>query len=480
MGECEEMIMPQCNRLALAAATLGAAFLPACSSSGLKSTPCTSTAQCPAGQVCEQDACVPFTGTSGSGGGSSTSGGSTGHGGGGSSTGGGCCSSACCSEQATASSTSKSGGITCPDGTYCYGSWYCALVPAGGCTEADPCNGASGVYDCGSGTASGTGTGSGSSSGSGSGSGGGTGTPTGTVGPQGGSLSNLVFAVVGDTRPQEEGDTAAYPTQDITWIFQNMVASSPRPAFVVATGDYAFCSGSDCAAQTANYLTAAQQYYPTDGQVFLTMGNHECNGDTASNCASDNYYDVSAPTPNYTNFFSMLNTFGINSTSQPTLATGNPYYSFTVSSSDSTNPWTAKFVIIAANAWDSGQSSWLTSTMQQDTTYTFVVRHESYQDDGEASSDQPGDEGASDQIIDQYPYTMLLVGHTHEYSQSTSGNGQVELIVGNGGAETSGPPGYVICSQQSNGNVSCQPYAAAATASTNGSAVIVNAAGQLQ
>ena len=283
---------------------------------------------------------------------------------------------------------------------------------------------------------------------------------------------------MGDTRPQNEGDTADYPTAIITAIYANITASTPQPQFVIGTGDYAYCSSSDCAAQTANYIKAAQQY---PGQTFLGMGNHECNGYTASNCASDNYMDgVTGPPANFTNFFNMLNTFGINSTTQPTLATGNPYYVVNINSSDASNPWTAKFVFIAANAWDSAQSTWLTNTMKLQTTYTFVIRHESYQDDGDASSNQPGDQGASDKIIEQYPYTMFFVGHTHEYSQSKSGSGQVELIVGNGGAETSGPAGYVTCTQLSSGNITCQPYASGTSPSTNGAAVTVNAAGAVQ
>jgi hypothetical protein len=63
---------------------------------------------------------------------------------------------------------------------------------------------------------------------------------------------------------------------------------------------------------------------------------------------------------------------------------------------------------------------------------------------------------------------MLLVGHSHEYRQSNSGNGLIELIVGNGGAETSGPPGYVICSQLTGGNISCQPYSSGTSPSDNG------------
>jgi hypothetical protein len=401
-------------------------------------------------------ACSGATGLQNVNGDGGASGGSTG------SSGGACgCSTTCCSEQASATSTSQAGGLTCPDGTYCYGSYYCGLVPAAGCTATDPCSGKGGTYTpC---------NGSSSSSSGGSRSG-----PSGSVGPGGGSVSSLVFGVVGDTRPQTEGDTAGYPTQLITEIFANVQASSPWPQFMIGTGDYAFCSGADCAAQTANYITAASQY---TGQIFLAMGNHECNGSTDSNCGPNGTDGI---TPNYSNFQSLLGTFGVNSTNQPTLANQEAYYEVDVASSDSTNPWTAKFVLIAANAWDSGQSSWLTSVMQKQTTYTFVVRHESYQDDGEAKSDKPGDDGASDTIIDSYPYTMLFVGHSHEYRQDVSGNGEVELIVGNGGAETSGPAGYVICSQIAGGNISCQPYASGTSASTNGPAVVVNAAGAVQ
>ena len=53
----------------------------------------------------------------------------------------------------------------------------------------------------------------------------------------------------------------------------------------------------------------------------------------------------------------------------------SPYYSININAIDSS--WTSKFVFIAANAWDSTQSSWLSGVMAQTTTYTFVIRHES-------------------------------------------------------------------------------------------------------
>ncbi len=498
---------------------LGFSF--SCASSGnLANTPCETSLDCPAGQACSPTGyCEALLGATGNQSSSSGSGSSQESGSGSSSNSGGSytpssssssssgstssstytfggssssssgssssssssqaacgCSSSCCSEQATASSTKNSGGLTCPDGTYCYGSYYCSLAANGGCSSSDPCNGNSGTYtSCSSSSSGSSSSGSSSSTVSGSSSSSGT-LPTGSVGPTGGSVSSLDFAIVGDTRPQNEDDTSSYPIQNITDIYQNIVATSPIPQFVMGTGDYAFCSGSDCATQTGYYITAAQQYYPAHGQIFLAMGNHECATDaaTAGNCASDNYQDgVSGITPNYTNFFNMLNTFGINSTTQSTLSSGNPYYSFNVNSSDSTNPWTAKFVMIAANAWDSAQESWLTSTLAQSTTYTFVIRHEP-----DGTSGYPGSD--SEAIVNASSFTMMFVGHTHEYSQTNTNNGQVELIIGNGGAQTSGPAGYVICNMVTGGNISCQPYAAGTTSSTNGSAVVVNAAGAVQ
>jgi hypothetical protein len=291
-------------------------------------------------------------------------------------------------------------------------------------------------------------------------------------------VPSLVFGIVGDTRPDTEDPTnlaTAYPTQVISYIYQNFEGSSPRPQFVVATGDYAYCSGA-CDTQTALYLGAAQSY---SGQIFPTMGNHECNVSTSSNCGPSNANGI---TPAYTNFLqNVLGGVGITPTLYPTLANQAAYYSVNISSSTSVTPaWTAKFVMVAANAWDAAQQTWLTGVMQQSTTYTFVVRHESVTDE-EITSDCPGDCGASDATINQYPYTALLVGHTHYYLQSQTATGQLELVVGNGGAPLQGGDfGYVICAQQTDGNISCQPYNSGVYGTPVGAPVVVNAAGAVQ
>src|SRR5581483_3110105 len=97
-----------------------------------------------------------------------------------------------------------------------------------------------------------------------------------------------------------------------------------------------------------------------------------------------------------------------------------PYYVVDIDST--TKAWTAKFVFVAANAWDADQATWLSQTLAQKTTYTFVVRHE-----GSQIKNTPG-VTPSNTIILQYPRTMLIVGHSHRYEYSPK-NG--ELTVGN-------------------------------------------------
>jgi hypothetical protein len=131
--------------------------------------------------------------------------------------------------------------------------------------------------------------------------------------------------------------------------------------------------------------------------MFPAMGNHECTGYTASNCGSGNPDGV---TENYTAFLGQM---------LAPLGQSKPYYSIDVNGSN--GAWTAKFVFIAGNAWDSGQSSWLDTTLAQSTTYTFILRHEPA-----AASTAPG-VTPSEQIMAKHPYTLAIVGHTHTYQR---------------------------------------------------------------
>jgi hypothetical protein len=166
------------------------------------------------------------------------------------------------------------------------------------------------------------------------------------------------------------------------------------------------------------------------GVEFPAMGNHECTGYTASNCGLGGQDGI---TNNFTAFTQTL--------LQP-IGQTNPYYRFDVNASN--GQWTAKFLVLAMNAWDTAQQSWLQQQLQDSTTYTFIVRHEPSN-----ANTAPG-VTPSDALIDAAPYTLKIVGHSHEFYQS----GAREVIVGNGGAPLShGSWGYALIFLTPSGDV---------------------------
>ena len=259
---------------------------------------------------------------------------------------------------------------------------------------------------------------------------------TGSINENGGTESHLYFAVVGDTRPANEDDTSNYPKAIVDTIYSDIAKVNPMPPLVVSTGDYQFSNptGSQSGTQIGYYMSARAGY---SGMFFPAMGNHECTGATASNCGSGNQNGV---TNNYSSFMNLM---------LGPIQKTKPYYSISISASD--NSWTAKFVFIAANAWDSTQSSWLSSTLAQKTTYTFIVRHEP------ASATTAPGVSPSESIMKNYPYTLAIVGHSHEYYHSS---GSREVVIGNGGApiSTSQDYGYAIVQQLTNGNIQVDMY----------------------
>jgi hypothetical protein len=279
------------------------------------------------------------------------------------------------------------------------------------------------------GTAADTGSGS-HDSGSAPGEGG---LPDGSVGANGGTISQLYFAVTGDSRPPSTDDVLGYPTAIITKIYQDIEALSPPPPFVIGTGDYqdsSTHSSSTASQQIPIYMHARAQY---SGTFFPAMGNHECTGADDSNCGTGNQYGI---TPNLQEFLT-----GMLGPIQKTL----PYYVIHVNAPNGS--WTAKFVITAANAWDTDQQTWLGTALAEKTTYTFVVRHEP-----STSSGNPAGVAAIDTVMAMYPYTMLLVGHSHEYGHPYR---QVALF-GNGGAPptTTGQSyGFGVFKQRADGAI---------------------------
>jgi hypothetical protein len=237
------------------------------------------------------------------------------------------------------------------------------------------------------------------------------------------SAGSFRFAVFGDVRPAESGDTAAYPKTVIAGLFQQIAAQSPN--LVVGTGDYMFARTSDAAGIAAQLamLTDAEKAYA--GPVYHALGNHECTGATASNCPAGN------ETANMRAFMKQLLPAG----------TSTPYFRVDVD----TGQGAAKLVFVAANAWSEAQATWLEAQLADPTRYTFVVRHEP------PSVTQTVGVAPSETIIHRHPLTLELLGHFHRY-QRIDGK---HLISGNAGAPLSSGAhyGYLLVDLMTNGNL---------------------------
>jgi hypothetical protein len=181
---------------------------------------------------------------------------------------------------------------------------------------------------------------------------------------------------------------------------------------------------ADVTAQVTLFNQARANY--TAGPVYLTMGNHECTGYTNSNCPNAN------ETPNVQAFMQLL----------PTGVT-RPYYRIDID----TPLGKAKFLFVAANAWDAAgaQQAWLKVQLLDSTAYTFVMRHEPAID-----NTAPGVSPSEALLSPPTVYTLELNGHTHEYRRVDTQH----VISGNAGAPLSGGGyGLLIVEQQQNGNI---------------------------
>jgi hypothetical protein len=146
----------------------------------------------------------------------------------------------------------------------------------------------------------------------------------------GGTESQLYFAVIGDTRPYNQDDTANYPASPplsactastvgsvtstksycgvINRIYDDIQGMTPRPPLVISTGDYQYVTPGmgDSSTQLGYYKTARAGF---SGVEWPAMGNHECDGYTASNCANGCPSGDSCSgsnTENYLNFQSLF------------------------------------------------------------------------------------------------------------------------------------------------------------------------------
>ncbi len=301
-----------------------------------------------------------------------------------------------------------------------------------GCTDNDnnaadftagtvnPRNSSSATTSCGQQADAGADTGTDS----GTDAGGGVTLPAPTLAPV--TLSSLSFGMTGDTRPPQS-QTTHYST-----TLKNIIGSvfsgfqSQGVAFAVGSGDYAFSgtASGDAVPQYDDYMTARANF---SGKYLPTMGNHECNGYTDSNCPIGSFTGM---TQDYVNVIV-----------QPTSGQTSPYYSALYKASDGS--WTAKFIFTAANAWDSTQNTWLNNTLNVATTYTFIVRHEPAND-----ARAPGVTPSENLMSPAYSaghLTLSITGHTHlvqlpggtqPYGDPYGSTLAYEMIVGNGGARS--------------------------------------------
>jgi Calcineurin-like phosphoesterase len=254
------------------------------------------------------------------------------------------------------------------------------------------------------------------------------------AGPGGGLLPELRFALVGDTRPSLPDDTANYPTSVVQQIWTQVAAINPQ--FGVTTGDYMFATidHSEQNPQLDLYLGARGAY---GGVVYPALGNHECTSDTFSNCGDGNQ---DGEPPNYKAYLARL---------VGPIGETRPYFIERFAAIDGT--WTAKFVFVAANAWDDRQAAWLDAVLQQPTTYTFVIRHEPHE-----ATAAPGVAPSVD-IVSKHPLTLNLVGHIHTYRHDAD---SFELLVGNGGAplSTAVDFGYTIITRKPDGTLDVSSF----------------------
>jgi hypothetical protein len=235
------------------------------------------------------------------------------------------------------------------------------------------------------------------------------------VGPTGGAVDRLFFAIHGDTRPPDCDQTTLYPTAIIQNIFQRERALGVQ--FAVDLGDHMYVCNNDAAeaATQMGYYTAAAQ---TLGKVtFMTMGNHECAG--GGICLSG------STDANSTTFAKALAPIS-----------PLPYYSVDIA----TEGGKATFVFVADNAWSATQQQWLEATLARadgEARYTIVARHHPVDN---TQLQNP----AGLQIIRAHKYSLLLTGHSHTYSHDTwqDPSGRT-LRLGTGGAPLAqGSPFY--------------------------------------
>ena len=232
----------------------------------------------------------------------------------------------------------------------------------------------------------------------------------GPVGPTGGTVDRLFFGFTGDTRPDQCG--GAYPTAIIDNIFTLMKNAGVQ--FAVDQGDHMFNCGSDfngARDQMNAYVQAANLLGKT---VFLTMGNHECTGESSTLCSAYPY----GTNHNYTAFMDALKPIS-----------PKPYYRVDIN----TDSGLAVFLVVADDTWNAEQQTWLTQQLTDadaHAKYTFVSKHHP-----DRNTDHPEFQQIYD-LVRAHKYTLFLTGHSHLYKRQSSD--PRAIVMGIGGAPLAG------------------------------------------
>ena len=253
---------------------------------------------------------------------------------------------------------------------------------------------------------------------------------SGPVGPSGGTVQRLLFGVTGDTRPATCG--GSYPSSIIASIFDGMRKQNVQ--FALDQGDHMFNCGSsfaDAATQMQLYVSAAATLGKT---VFMTMGNHECSGESTALCTTAVY----GHNANYTAFIDALRTIS-----------PLPYYRFDVQ----TENGLAVFLVVADDVWDATEQSWLEQQLTDadaKARYTFVSKHHP-----DGNTDHPQFQQIYD-LVTSHKFTLFFTGHSHYYRHESSR----VMVLGCGGAPLTGGNfwGYGIVAQQADGSISVTVY----------------------
>ncbi len=263
----------------------------------------------------------------------------------------------------------------------------------------------------------------------------------GTVTTSGGTVDRLYFGYTGDTRPVNSSSSYPQSLQTVAdGIYSAMAANGVE--FALDGGDHMEASSSTEAA--GNMTSYAAAVAKLNGKpVFMTMGNHECSlsYNPGPSCGGANAATTDIKMKPY---MASLKTIS---------GQTSPYYRFDIM----TNAGKATFIVIADDAWNDTQQTWLTTQLTDadaNSKYTFVSKHH---------PDQNMDQTYFQTIynlVTSHKYTLFLTGHSHEYKHQY--NDKRGVVMGLGGAPFDNPNqmwwGYLTATQCPDDSVTVTVY----------------------